>query len=414
MPTNQVKTKPNKGRKPQYPDYISLDILDSVIRSGADPMEMIAQMKKALMERVMEAELNHHLEHDKNSKTIDGNYRNGYGSKTVLMDDGEIEINTPRDREGSFEPMLIPKRQRHFKGFDDKIISMYGLGMSTRDIQSHLQDMYQVEVSHELIANVTDVIIDEAKAWQHRPLDSVYPILYLDAMVIKVKEGKQIINKSLHMAMGIDMNGNKDILGLWLANNEGSKFWLSVLNELKNRGVNDIFIACCDGLTGFPEAINAVFPKTAVQLCIVHMIRNSTKFVSYKDLKAVAADLKQIYTAVNEDLASSALLEFAEKWDKKYPMISASWTRHWQEIIPFLQYPEFIKKVIYTTNIIEASNRQVRKVIKTKGSFPNDDSVYKIVYLALQNAKKKWTMPIKDWALALNQFFILFPERCRV
>lgn len=414
MTTNQIKTKSKTGRKPKYPDYISLDILDSVIKSGADPMEMIAQMKKALMERVMEAELDHHLEHDKNSKTIDGNYRNGYGSKTILMDDGEIEINTPRDREGSFEPMLIPKRQRHFKGFDDKIISMYGFGMSTRDIQSHLQEMYQVEVSHELIANVTDAVIDEAKAWQHRPLDSVYPILYLDAMVIKVKEGKQIINKSLHMAMGIDMNGNKDILGLWMANNEGAKFWLSVLNELKNRGVNDIFIACCDGLTGFPEAINAVFPKTTVQLCIVHMIRNSAKFVSYKDLKEVVADLKQIYTAVHEDQASIALLEFAEKWDKKYPMISASWARHWQEIVPFLQYPEFIKRAIYTTNIIEASNRQVRKVIKTKGSFPNDDAVYKIVYLALQNAKKKWTMPIRDWPLALNQFFILFPERCRV
>ena len=266
--------------------------------------------------------------------------------------------------------------------------------------------MYQVEVSHELIANVTDAMIDEAKAWQHRPLDQIYPILYLDAMVIKVKEGKQIVNKSLHMAMGVNMGGNKDILGLWLANNEGAKFWLSVLNELKNRGVNDIFIACCDGLTGFP--------KTTVQLCIVHMIRNSTPFVSYKGLKAVTSDLKQIYTAANEDQAYVALLEFAEKWDKKYPMISASWTRHWQEIIPFLQYPEFIKRAIYTTNIIEASNRQVRKVIKTKGSFPNDDAVYKIVYLALQNAKKKWTMPIRDWAMALNQFFILFPDRCRV
>jgi putative transposase len=412
MTTNQIKTK--HGRKPQYPDYISIDILDSVIKGGADPMKMIAQMKKALMERVMEAELDYHLEHDKNTKTIDGNYRNGYGGKTILMDDGEITINTPRDRDGTFDPMLIPKRQRHFKGFDEKIISMYGLGMSTRDIQSHLQEMYQVEVSHELIANVTDAVIDEAKAWQHRPLDQVYPILYLDAMVIKVKEGKQIINKSLHMAMGINMEGNKDILGLWMANNEGAKFWLSVLNELKNRGVNDIFIACCDGLTGFPEAINAVFPKTTVQLCIVHMIRNSTKFVSYKDLKAVTSDLKQIYTAANEDQAYVALLEFAEKWDKKYPMISTSWNRHWQEIIPFLQYPEFIKRAIYTTNIIEASNRQVRKVIKTKGSFPSDDAVYKIVYLALQNAKKKWTMPIRDWAMALNQFFILFPERCKV
>ena len=412
MTTTPAKAK--QGRKPKYPDYISLDILDSVIKSGANPMEMIAQMKKALMERVMEAELDHHLEHDKGAKTIDGNYRNGYGSKRVRMDDGEVEINTPRDREGTFEPLLIPKRQRSFKGFDEKIISMYGLGMSTRDIQSHLQEMYGIEVSHELIANATDAVMDEVRTWQHRPLDEVYPILYLDAMVIKIKEGKQVINKSLYIAMGIDMEGNKDILGLWLANNEGAKFWLSVLNELKNRGVTDIFIACCDGLTGFPDAINAVFPKTTVQLCIVHMIRNSVKFVSYKDLKSVVADLKQIYTAVNEDQASLALLEFADKWDGKYPMISASWTRHWQEITPFLQYPEFIKRAIYTTNIIEASNRQVRKVIKTKGSFPNDDAVYKIVYLSLQNARKKWTMPIRDWALALNQFFILFPTRCRV
>jgi putative transposase len=412
MNANQTKAK--TGRKSKYPDYISLDILDSVIKSGADPIEMISQMKKALMERVMEAELDHHLEHDKNAKTIDGNYRNGYGSKTVRMDDGEIEINTPRDRMSTFEPQLIPKRERSFKGFDDKIISMYGLGMSTRDIQSHLQDMYKIEVSHELIASVTDAVLDEAKAWQHRALDKIYPILYLDAMVIKVRDGKQIINKSLYMAMGVNMDGHKDILGLWLAGSEGAKFWLLVLNELKNRGVNDILIACCDGLTGFPEAINAVFPQTTVQLCIVHMIRNSVKFVSYKDLKAVVADLKLIYTAVNEDQASDALLEFAAKWDKQYPMISDSWTRHWQEIIPFFGYPEFIKRAIYTTNIIEASNRQVRKVIKTKGSFPNDDAVYKIVYLALQNAKKKWTMPIRDWALALNQFFILFPERCEV
>lgn len=412
MNANQTKAK--TGRKSKYPDYISLDILDSVIKSGADPIEMISQMKKALMERVMEAELDHHLEHDKNAKTIDGNYRNGYGSKTVRMDDGEIEINTPRDRMSTFEPQLIPKRERSFKGFDDKIISMYGLGMSTRDIQSHLQDMYKIEVSHELIASVTDAVLDDAKAWQHRALDKIYPILYLDAMVIKVRDGKQIINKSLYMAMGVNMDGHKDILGLWLAGSEGAKFWLLVLNELKNRGVNDILIACCDGLTGFPEAITAVFPQTTVQLCIVHMIRNSVKFVSYKDLKAVVADLKLIYTAVNEDQASDALLEFAAKWDKQYPMISDSWTRHWQEIIPFFGYPEFIKRAIYTTNIIEASNRQVRKVIKTKGSFPNDDAVYKIVYLALQNAKKKWTMPIRDWALALNQFFILFPERCEV
>lgn len=406
-------TKANKSRKSNYPEYLSLDILDSVIKSGADPMQMIAQMKKALLERVMEAELDDHLQHDKHTNSIDGNYRNGHGSKTIRMDDGELEIATPRDRVGTFEPQLIPKRQRSFKGFDDKIISMYGLGMSTRDIASHLEEMYNIEVSHELIANATDGIMDEVRSWQHRPLDEVYPILYLDAMVIKVKDGKSIINKSLYMAMGVNMEGNKDILGLWLANSEGAKFWLSVLNELKNRGVKDILIACCDGLTGFPEAINATFPQTQVQLCIVHMIRNSLRFVFYKDLKAVVKDLKPIYQAIDEDHASSALLEFGERWDSRYPMISESWARHWSEIIPFLQYPEFIKRAIYTTNIIEASNRQVRKVIKTKGSFPNDDSVYKIVYLALQNARKKWTMPIRDWSLALNQFFILFPGRCR-
>jgi putative transposase len=274
--------------------------------------------------------------------------------------------------------------------------------------------MYSIEVSHELISNATDAVIETVQAWQNRPLDAVYPIVYLDAMVIKVKDGNQIINKSLHIAMDVNMEGVKDILGLWLAENEGSKFWLSVLNGLKNRGVKDILIACCDGLTGFPEAIQAAFPKTTVQLCIVHMVRNSLRFVSYKDLKAVAADLKRIYTSLDEKQAATELLSFASKWDARYPMIAASWTRHWQEIIPFLQYPAFIKKAIYTTNIIEASNRQVRKVIKAKGSFPNDDAVYKIVYLALNNARKKWTMPIRDWAMALNQFFILFGDRCRL
>jgi putative transposase len=410
--TEPIKQK--RTNKPKYPEYISLEALDSIIKGGRDPLEMMKEMKKALMERMLEAELDQHISHDKNGKSIDGNYRNGYGNKTVRTDNGEIEISTPRDRDGTFEPVLIPKRQSSFKGFDDKIISMYGLGMSTRDIRSHLEEMYGIEVSHELISNITDAVQDEERSWQTRTLDAVYPILYLDAMVIKVKEGKQVINKSLHIAMGVNMEGRKEILGLWLANNEGAKFWLSVLNELKNRGVQDIFIACRDGLTGFPDAINAVFPKTTVQLCIVHMVRNSLRFVPYKDMKAAASDLKRIYSAVNEEEAYAALLDFAAKWDAKYPMISESWSRHWQEIVPFLQYPEFIKKAIYTTNIIEASNRQVRKVIKTKGAFPNDDSVYKIVFLALQNAQKKWTMPIRDWSLALNQFFILFPDRCKV
>lgn len=414
---NKERPKPVKTRKshkPVYPDYISLEMLDGVIKSGKDPMTMMAEMKRALMERVLEAELDHHLSHEKHEPSPDGNYRNGYGKKSVFMDDGEVEISTPRDRKGEFDPILLPKRQRHFKGFDDKIISMYGMGMSTRDIAAHLQEMYAIEVSHELIANVTDAVLDEVKAWQMRPLEAIYPILYLDAMVVKVRDGKQIINKSLYIAMGVNMEGNKEILGLWLAGGEGAKFWLSVLNELKNRGVKDILIACCDGLTGFPDAINAAFPKTTIQLCIVHMIRNSLKFVSYKDYKAVTADLKRIYGATNEEQALDELLHFQAKWDGKYPMIAQSWQRHWHEIIPFLQYPDFIKKAIYTTNVIEASNRQVRKVIKTKGSFPNDDAVYKIVFLALQKAQKKWTMPIRDWQLALNQFYIFFPERITI
>ncbi len=411
---NLTAAKTRKSHKPVYPEYLSLEVLDQVISSGKDPMTMLAEMKKALLERVLEAELNMHLTHEKHAHSQDGNYRNGHSKKTVLLDDGSIEIATPRDRKGEFEPILIPKRERHFKGFDDKIISMYGMGMSTRDIASHLQEMYSVEVSHELIANATEGVLEEVRAWQTRPLEAVYSIVYLDAMVVKVRHEKQVLNKSLYMAMGINMEGRKEILGMWLGSGgEGSKFWLSILNELKNRGIKDILIACCDGLTGFPEAINAVFPDTVVQLCIVHMIRNSLKFVSYKDYKALAVDLKPIYTAVNEDQALEALTSFQGKWDSKYPMIAESWKRHWQEIIPFLQYPEYIRKAIYTTNIIEASNRQVRKVIKTKGAFPSDDAVYKIVYLALKGAQKKWTMPIRDWHLALSQFYIYFPGRVK-
>lgn len=410
-------TKTNKrvkAPKKASPNYVSIEALDSLLKGGADPIAMMAEMKKLVMERAMEAELDQHLTHSKHEKTSDGNYRNGHGSKTVITDNGSLEISTPRDRDGSFEPQLIPKRQRHFKGFDQQILSMYGRGMSTRDIQSHFEEMYGTEVSHEFIANVTDAVLDEVKAWQHRPLEPIYPILYLDAMVVKVRENKHVINKSLYIAMGVNMEGKKEILGLWLAENEGAKFWLSVLNELKNRGVQDILIACCDGLSGFPDAINSAFPKTDVQLCIVHMVRNSLKFVSYKDYKEVTSDLKPIYQAADEQQAMDALSAFAEKWESKYPMIAESWQRHWEGITPFMKYPPDIRKALYTTNAIEASNRQIRKVIKTKGSFSNDEAVYKIVYLALQNAQKKWTMPIRDWAMALNQFCIFFPHRCRI
>lgn len=408
--TNKRSKSPEKGT----PEYLSVEAIDSLLKEGADPIAMMSEMKKLILQRAMEAELDQHLTHTKYQKSSDGNYRNGHGRKTVIMDNGSVEINTPRDRDGTFEPQLIGKRQRQLKGFDRQILSMYGRGMSTRDIQSHFEEMYGTEVSHEFISNVTDAVLEEVKGWQHRPLNPVYPIVYLDAMVIKVRHNGHIINKSLYIAMGVDMEGKKDILGLWLAENEGAKFWLSVLNELKNRGVEDILIACCDGLSGFPEAINTAFPKTDVQLCIVHMVRNSLKFVSFKDYKEVTAGLKLIYKAVEEKEAMNALEKFATKWDSKYPMIADSWRRHWEGVIPFMKYPPDIRKALYTTNVIEASNRQIRKVIKTKGSFTSDESVYKIVYLALQNAQKKWTMPIRDWPVALNQFCIFFPGRCKV
>jgi putative transposase len=403
--------KTRKVHKPTYPDWLNVEALDAMISTSANPMGQLADMQRFLMQRILEAELNHHLEHSKGEESPDGNYRNGYGSKTVKTDHGTVDIKTPRDRDGTFNPQLIAKRQRSFKGFDEKIISMYGLGMSMRDIQSHIQDMYKMDVSPELISTITDEVMHDVSTWQDRALDSVYPILYLDAMVIKVKDGRQVINKSLYMAMGVTLEGKKDVLGMWLKDQEGSKFWLGVLHELKNRGVQDVLIACCDGLTGFPEAIRATFPGAVVQLCIVHMIRNSVKYVSYKNLKEVCTDLKTIYTADSEATAEKALSAFENKWDSQYPMIGQSWRRHWSDVTAFLGYPETIRKAIYTTNVIEASNRQVRKVIKTKGAFPSDEAVYKIVYLVLHRVRKKWTMPVKDWPLALNQFFILFPGR---
>lgn len=402
-----TKTNKQKRQKSNLP----IEAIDAIIKSGKDPLELMNEMKKAIMERALSAEMDYHLGNSKNDDTIDGNYRNGYGSKTVNTDTGPIEIETPRDRDSSFDPQLIAKRQRNLKGFDDKIISMYGRGMTMMEIQSHLEEIYGCEVSHELISNVTDGVIEEVKEWQNRPLDDIYPILYLDAMVIKIRENGHVFNKSLYIALGVNMDGEKEILGIWLNKTEGSKFWLSVITELKNRGVKDIFIACIDGLTGFSDAINTIFPKAEVQRCIVHMVRNSLKYVPHKDKKLVAHDLKQIYNSDTEELAKKYLKSFKEKWDNKYPTISDSWQNNWAEITPFLQYPKDIRKVIYTTNAIEATNRQIRKIIKSKGVFPNDTSVYKITYLALKNASKKWTMPIRDWKSALNQFAILFGDR---
>ena len=340
-----------------------------------------------------------------------GNSRNGNGRKSVVMGSDEIELTPPRDRNSTFEPQLIPKGQRYFEGFDDKIIAMYGRGMSVRDIQGCLLEMYQVDVSEGLISQATEGIMQEVKAWQNRALDEIYPIVFLDCIVVKCRQDGKVSNVSVYLALGVNMDGMKELLGIWIAKTEGAKFWLNIITELQNRGVKDIFIACVDGLKGFPEAIEAVFPQTQVQLCIVHMIRNSVRFVNWRDRRKICADLKLIYTAATEQEAEMALDDFAQKWDDKYPMISKSWRTNWQNIIPFFDYPQDIRKAIYTTNAIESLNRSLRKVIKTKGAFPTEASIYKIFYLALENISQKWTMPIRSWNSAMNQFAIKFGDR---
>lgn len=387
------------------------DIIEDFMNQYQGPdsfADLFQNFKKKIVERIVNAELDNHLGYQKHEKSSEQNSRNGSYSRTLITDTGTIDIDMPRDRDASFDPKFIKKGQRRFEGFDDKIISMYGRGMSMKEIQGHIYDMYGTEVSAEFISSVTDAVIDEVTMWQNRSLESIYPILYLDAIHIKVRENNQIINKALYLAIGVNMDGKKETLGMWLSKSEGAKFWLSVVTDLKNRGVEKIFIACIDGLKGFGDAINSVFPETIIQLCIVHQVRNSLKYVPYKDMKKVASDLREIYGANSEDSAKLALESFKEKWDNKYPMISASWENNWPSLVPFLAFPGYIRKAIYTTNVIESVNRQIRKIIKSKGSFPNDQAVLKLVYLALKNAQKSWTMPIRDWKLALNQFSILF------
>ncbi len=376
---------------------------------------IIQQLRKRILERALKGEMTHHLGYEKSSKDgyNTGNSRNGTSSKKVLTRDGELDIEIPRDRESTFEPLIIKKNQRRFEEFDDKILSMYSRGMTTREIESHLQEIYGVEVSPTLISTVTNEVMPEVNEWRNRSLASTYLIIYLDALVIKVKDENQIKNKALYLIIGITVEGKKEILGLWMTQNEGAKFWLAIISELKNRGVQDIFIASMDGLKGFPEAINAVFPKTQVQLCIVHMIRNSLKFVSYKDYKEVVIDLKKIYTALNEPEARKQLDLFNEKWSKKYPSIARSWIKNWANIAPFLTYPDAIRKIMYTTNMIESVNRCIRKITKNRTIFPHDEAVFKLVYLALRNLEKKWTTTIQNWKTALNQFHILFEDRLK-
>jgi len=374
---------------------------------------LVKQFVKAITERVLQAELTTHLGYEKHEikGNNSGNSRNGASSKTVKGEFGEAEIAIPRDRAGTFEPQLIQKGQTRFDGFDDKILAMYARGMTTRDIQGQLQEMYGVEVSPTLISNVTGAVMDEVKSWQSRPLDRVYPIIYFDALVVKIRADKQIINKAIHLALGINLDGEKELLGMWINTTEGAKFWLSVLTELKNRGIQDVLICCCDGLTGFPSAIEAVYPKAKIQLCVVHLIRQSLRYVNWKDRKKLAADLKLIYGSATVDGAETALTAFAEKWDMQYPTISQIWLRHWENITPFFDYPLEIRKVIYTTNAIESLNMTLRKVMKNKRVFPSDDAAFKQIYLALQNISKKWTMPIRDWKPALARFMIEFEGR---
>ena len=324
---------------------------------------------------------------------------------------GELPIDIPRDRHGSFEPQLIPKHQTRWTGFDDKILSLYARGMTVREIQGHLEEMYGTEVSPTLISSVTDAVIEEVKAWQVRPLDALYPIVYLDCIHVKVRDAGAVRVKAVYLALGINLGGEKELLGLWIAQTEGAKFWLQVVTELKNRGVQDVFIACVDGLKGFPEAIEVVFPKTAVQLCIVHLVRYSLNYVSWKLRKAVAADLRAVYTAATAEEAAQRLAEFEGKWGEAYPTIGQSWRRNWPRITPFFDYPPEIRKVIYTTNAIESVNMSLRKVTKNRGSFPSDEALLKLFYLALRNISKKWTMPIRDWKAALTRFTIQFEDR---
>ncbi|MBD1997226.1 IS256 family transposase [Leptolyngbya sp. FACHB-541] len=397
------------------------ELLDELLKGYENPEDLLGdggilkQLTAALVERCLNAEMKTHLEAQQ-AETASGdkptrNRRNGHSKKTIKGEFGAAQINVPRDRNSEFEPIIVKKGQSRFDGFDDKILSLYARGMSTRDIQAQLQDLYGVEVSAGLISNVTDAVEAERKLWQNRALDPVYPIVYFDALVVKVRQDGRVINKAIHLALGVNLSGTKELLGIWMSQNESAKFWLAVLTELQNRGLKDIFIACCDGLTGFPDAIEAVFPKTQVQLCIVHMVRNSLGYVSYKDRKAVAADLRLIYTASTESEAEQHLVAFAEKWDKQYPTISKSWLNHWQRIIPFFAFPAEIRKAIYTTNAIESMNMTLRKVLKNRRAFPTDESALKVVYLAIQNISKKWTMPIRDWRPALNQFAIAYEDR---
>lgn len=409
-----------KTKKPKAPQLFSDDLIDQLLaqvqnkdaHSILGESGLAGQLKKRLAERMLAAELHHHLDREA-ALGKSGNHRNGSSKKTVTTPEGEaLELAIPRDRQATFEPHLVAKYQRRLPGFDERVISMYARGMSVREITGHLQEIYGLEVSPDLISTITDEVLTEVEQWQQRPLEAMYPIVYFDALRLKIRDEGTVKNKAVYLALGIRADGRKEVLGLWIEQTEGAKFWLKVFNELKNRGLQDILIAVVDGLRGFPEAIEAVYPQAQIQTCIVHLIRNSLNLASWKDRKALATALKPIYQAATADAAATALQSFAQSdWGKKFPTVTAMWQRQWEQVIPFFAYPPEVRKIIYTTNAIESMHMQLRKIVKNRGHFPGDEAATKLLYLALRNIEKDWKMPPITWKQAVNQFAILFGER---
>jgi len=396
------------------PEIIAaLQTLGKSLKTPSELVKLNNELTKLTIEAALKGEMDVHLGYEKHSPVGNnsGNSRNGYNRKTLKSEHGEMEIATPRDRKGEFDPVFLEKYKTRLGTLDAQILAMYAKGLSTREIEAILQEMYGTQISAGLVSQVTESVLEKVLEWQNRPLDAIYPILYLDCIVVKVRQDKQVMNKAIYLALGVNMQGRKELLGLWMSENEGAKFWLGVLTELKNRGVKDVLIACVDGLKGFPDAIATVYPDTQIQLCIVHMVRHSLAFVAWKDRKEIAADLKNIYHSVNDEEAEKELFAFAAKWDGKYPRISRSWQAHWANLITFFQYPKEIRKVIYTTNAIESLNSVIRKACDRHKLFPNDRAAMKIVYLTVEQAAKNWSMPIHNWNLAINQFMIWFEDR---
>lgn len=417
MPTK--KKAGGRGRRRKPPGRIPQEVLDQLLEGYTSPEDLtgpdgiLKELTAALVNRAMESEMTEHLGYESGEQPPEDqeNRRNGEGAKRVRSGYGELDVEVPRDREGSFEPQLIPKHQRHFDGFDDKILAMYGRGMSVRDIRGHLEEIYGVEVSPDLISRVTDGVLEELQSWRTRPLDRVYCVVYLDALVVKIRDKAGVRNKSVYLAVGLSPDGTKQVLGIWVQTTEGAKFWCSILEELRQRGVEDVFVLCADGLAGMSDAIEAIFPNSIFQTCIVHVIRSSTRFVPWKDRRVVCADLRAIYTAIDAEAASVALADFKEKWDQRYPTVALSWENRWDEITPFLSFPQEIRKAIYTTNAIEALNRNLRKSLKTRGHLPSEDAALKLLYLALKYGGKTWGGRHRAWSKALNQFAIHFEGR---